>query len=58
MSKAYCCDNCRECYPGFPAATDSQGNDICPNCVRVMRALSVIDPFDDVIYFYDREGDQ
>ena len=45
MGKAFQCDNCGECYTGYPEMTDNNGNDFCANCVRVMRAFSTIDPF-------------
>lgn len=45
MSKAYCCDNCMELYSGSPAMTDNNGNELCPNCVRIMEIFSHIDPF-------------
>lgn len=45
MGKAYCCDNCKECYPGDPKLTEN-GMDFCPNCVRVLEVFSKIDPFD------------
>ena len=57
MSKAYCCDRCRECYTGAPEMTLYNRYDLCPNCVRFMKLFSLTDPFD-VIYSYDREGDQ
>lgn len=44
MSKAYGCDRCGELYPGTPEVIDENGNDLCPNCVRVMQLLSTIDP--------------
>ena len=45
MSKAFQCNNCRECYPGSPTIENYQGDkDLCANCVRHLTALGVIDP--------------
>ncbi|MBQ3015276.1 MAG: hypothetical protein IJD79_00690 [Clostridia bacterium] len=45
MSKAFCCDNCRELFAGNPCKTDENGNEFCAGCVRVFEAFKMIDPF-------------
>ena len=57
MSKAFCCDNCGECYQGNPCVTDSNGNDFCHNCIRVLEAMKMIDPFIVIKQFNNKGGE-
>lgn len=57
MSKAFQCDNCLECFVGDAHKVLPNGDEVCSDCLRVIKALSTINPVARIKLRSDRPGD-
>ena len=56
MSKAFQCDNCLECFVGDAHKVLPNGDEVCSDCFRTIKALSTINPVAGIKLRSDKPG--